>query len=635
VSGPEVSSIFVQDGHASLAMQVLWSLPERHFVVLHTVLVEFANHALQEDRRQPVITSAAQAVQAIKPEYRDVVILLALALEHQSEGHLCLPLSAVASAWQEDLQTRAGRGEDVSWGKVCTHAQVLELSHFAEQMFAKPSPFVFESHTHDTFLYTLRQYRQQERLQQLLSARLGSTVVQAALPADAVLVPIPDNADDRLKLAVQSQALAVQSSLGKALFVLSGGPGTGKTTTVFHLIRAWYRLAQTRRIGLAAPTGRAARRLKESLDGSAESFGKHGQLDAVDTACLDLMAGLEPKTVHRWVGRGRNSGLAIQNLELLIIDESSMLDTRLFSLVLEALPAGACLVLVGDWNQLPSVEDGAILSDLHRLSRHRLQHDWVVELSVSMRAGSAVLELPRLIIQQPSPPATELLALLARSQPPLSEALKREGGHWYPMSRRDEARTTVVNHMVKLFSGEQDLSPLSACAMLVPTREGFWGAATLNALCIQQFKSTSTHRQYAQTVRGHTVLSGMPVMILENDESLGIFNGDRGIISHRADGQLEFSMLAAGQVLRIPLELLPAFEPSFAMTIHKSQGSEFSTVCVCLDDDTAMCSRELLYTALTRAKTTWLLMASGQAFVRACSTTTIRHSGLVEALENY
>ncbi|MEB3199092.1 MAG: AAA family ATPase [Synechococcaceae cyanobacterium] len=395
------------------------------------------------------------------------------------------------------------------------------------------------------------------------------------------------------------QRLAVAALREHRLVLLEGGPGTGKTSTVRGLLEAVRRQRPAARIQLAAPTGKAAARLRSACDGLVP--------------CTTLHRLLESRGDR--FGRHRQRPL---ELDLLVVDEVSMLDQALLEALLEALPDPCQLVLVGDAAQLPPIAPGSVLQQLQEPAIRRQLGGAAIHLTRVYRNAGAIAavaaELRAMLDEEPEPlsrlrprlealgPADNLAWLEAEpgSLPaPLLERLRRQqrelaelAGRW---SAAAAAEATALE--TRLLAQRDRLLVLS------PRRPGRWGVDSLHGLLL----GAAAGRSAAEWP------SGTPVLCCRNLPDLGLANGDLGVLvgpeQERAGRRLLFAG-AEGQALRIhPAQLAGAVEPAFALTVHKAQGSEAEEVIVLLPGGEPRDPR-LLYTALTRARQRALLISA-------------------------
>ncbi|MEJ5359741.1 MAG: exodeoxyribonuclease V subunit alpha [Desulfobacterales bacterium] len=453
------------------------------------------------------------------------------------------------------------------------------------------------------------------------------------------------------------QKVAVAVCLLRRFAVITGGPGTGKTHTVGRLIAALRELdsGPPPRILLAAPTGKAAVRLKESLQQGGGGAAAEASPEAAGTA--------EVFTLHRLL-RPEGDGPRFRHhagnplaVDWMVVDEVSMVDLALMAKLLDALPPAARLVLVGDRDQLASVEAGSVLGDIcHGLSRsgfsppfaRRLEEileeavpvsasatvlsDCMVELRVSRRfaGGSAIARLGEAIREGR---AAEALEVLTR---------EKEGAvHWVgcdpPERERALGEWIQRGYGADFGRGEPAdlLEELSRFKVLCALRRGPAGVESLNPWIERRLERSG--RIGAHLTRRGAWYAGRPLLILRNDYRLRLFNGDLGIClphpAHPGEGFAVFFRDPAGGIRQVPPFLLPDHETVWAMTVHKSQGSEFDEVLLILPEhDSPVLSRELLYTALTRARRRLALVGSARIFQRAVNRPLRRSSGLRDAL---
>ena len=371
-----------------------------------------------------------------------------------------------------------------------------------------------------------------------------------------------------------AQRSAVEASLGTHLLVLTGGPGTGKTTTVRAIVQG--HAALDRRVALCAPTGRAAKRLSEA-------------------------AGIEAKTIHRlleWnpaTGHFNRNQRAPLEADLILVDEASMLDMRLASQLLAAIPRSATLVLVGDIDQLPPVGPGQPLRDLiaSRVCKTIRLHEVFrqAQQSAIVRGAHAVLEggMP-----EPTPSGT-----------------KGDGDLFLISATDPDTITERLVQALRRMSVSYGFDPLADVQVMTPMRRGPLGTIKLNELLQETFNPSKEQSAVPASFR-----RGDKVMQLRNDYDKEVYNGDLGEV-HRIEGGVTFVRFD-GREVQYKADELDAISLAYACTVHKVQGSEFPAAVIVLHNAHFMLlNRALLYTALTRAKKLVVLVGDPRAMARA------------------
>jgi len=415
------------------------------------------------------------------------------------------------------------------------------------------------------------------------------------------------------------QREAGRKAVQNGLTIISGGPGTGKTTTVVKILALLLDLSGTDlHIELAAPTGKAAMRMQESVQASLAGLRAS---DAVRNAMPQ-----QAKTLHRLLGVQRNSPKFRHNrnnplpCDVLIVDEASMVDLALMSKLVESLKPGGRLILLGDKDQLVSVESGAVLGDLMQgLPDNR------VELLRTFRFDDNIKRLAEAVNSGRPDEAWELLGDDAADNLAL-----------LPVSPVSYATGFYREYMaaVRNFGGvETDVPSLFALfqrfRVLCATRHGALGVDGMN-LGLELNLARSGF-----SCRSGEWYPGRPVLITRNDYTIDLYNGDIGLCLADADGKLKvwFEKGAGSFVAYSPFRL-PQCETVFAMTVHKSQGSEFGEVLVVLpaEEESPVLSRELLYTGITRARSRVVIAAQKKVFQAAVRRLTERSTGLVDML---
>jgi len=380
------------------------------------------------------------------------------------------------------------------------------------------------------------------------------------------------------------QDAAVARAGRTRLLILVGGPGTGKTTTLKRLLAAWNQARPGVRAVVTAPTGRAAAR-------AAEAFGA----DTVPTLTVHRLLGLRPG-----LGEPRHGPERPLAFDLVIVDEASMLDLRTAAALTAALPEGAALALVGDPGQLPSVEAGSVLSSL--LDRPEFASS-TVRLTRRYRLEERSRSLAAAFDLLASAPAADDVETL--------QALAREGRdfRWEITPDGDTGRRAVEVWGPRAAT----LATLNESILLSPVYDGPGGVRELGALAeraLGRVPGMAAH--------------GTPWLITRNLAQLGLANGDRGVLLQTNDG-LYFE---APGTRPWPFPMVAADgQPAWAVTVHKSQGSEFDRVVLALPPRDSFVSRELIYTGLTRAKSSAVLVASVEAVRAALARRMDRMSG--------
>ena len=548
-----------------------------------------------------------------------------------SDGHVCARLADVAASHAPPLAVEALRAALLASGIAGTPQAPGVL------------PFVVD----DERLYLHRYYDHERRLARRLFEASGPAV--APPPAARALLRelFPRRG------GVDWQQVAAALALRGRLAVISGGPGTGKTTTVVKLLACLLAAEPGARVALAAPTGKAAARMLDALRARA------GDLPAALRAALPT----EATTVHRLLGatpdgRFRHDARHPLAIDALVVDEASMLDLALAARLFDALPPGARIVLLGDKDQLAAVESGAVFAELS------------ADPALSPGCAAALAELcggvPAEAIRPPPADAAGLAdsvvwlrenhrfdassaigraaAAVNAGDAAATEACLRAPGdaslRWIDdgAARPERAALDAIEAGYAPYFDALRATPHDRAAVfaaferfrvLCAVREGPRGVDAVNALIEGRLRRTLEVAASASPW-----LAGRPVIVLRNDPVQKLYNGDVGIALPADDGRLLVWFADRDAGLRgIAPARLPRHETAFATTVHKAQGSEFDTALLLLPSQPSrVVTRELLYTAVTRAKSQAIVVASADAVVRAVATPTLRHSGLAARL---
>ncbi|WP_415846068.1 exodeoxyribonuclease V subunit alpha [Stutzerimonas zhaodongensis] len=577
----------------------------------------------------PLERAFIASLQRLEPETPDMVLLAAaLCCEALASGDVCLPLERLAGKrpWAE---------VDLSLPALATWRAQLEAS----PLIGAPgeyAPLILDGDR----LYLARYQAYEEQLaEQLLARAADAPVVDERQLSDSLARLFAFN-----QQSPDWQRLAAAQAVRRRLAVISGGPGTGKTTTVVRLLAALLEQPGGERlaIGLAAPTGKAAARMAEAIRNAKAELPVS---DAVKAALPD-----EARTLHRLLGsRGdspkvRHDAAKPLALDVLVVDEASMVDLALMAKLVAALPPKARLILLGDKDQLAAVEAGAVFAelcegrgfdtqaaaDLQRITgqnvpvdtpRSRLG-DAVVLLTHSHRfAGdSGIGELARRINAGDAKGTVALLqegrADLAWNETPSPAALIERLEQGYSPYLQ-AARQADPSAAFEAFNGFRALTA---------QREGAFGLTGINEALEARFK-----RRLGVPARERWY-PGRAVMVRQNDYALGLFNGDIGLCLKTEQGLRVFFEGDDGYRGFAPARL-PSHDSAFAMTVHKSQGSEFTEVLLALPEQPSpLLTRSLFYTGITRAKRKVEIWALPARLAEAVVTRAERAAGLAERL---
>ena len=475
------------------------------------------------------------------------------------------------------------------------------------------------------------------------------------------------------------QKIACAVALRGRFTVITGGPGTGKTHTAASLLALLVAMApgdHPLRFALAAPTGKAAARLKQSI-GAALSGLQERLGDVVPLRDLASSLGAAT-TLHSLLGarpdtrRFRHDAANPIDVDVLVVDEASMVHLEMMAALLDALPAGARIVLLGDRDQLASVEAGAVLGELCRdaekvrytpetarfvsalTGQHVVANDLdasgpalaqrIVMLRDSHRFGGAIGALARAVNAGDAEAAKELLSddrggpvrWVSSATPASIVELAVAGRVGAPGGYRSYLET--IGHRLRVDENADTdawarrvLSDLDRCRVLCAVREGDWGVVGLNIAIEKRLRIEGL------IAGGTEWYEGRPVIVTRNDRALGVYNGDIGIVLRPTpDAPALRAYFADGDAVRsVAVSRLADVETAFAMTVHKAQGSEFDhTVLVLPAEPGSVTSRELVYTGITRARSALTLVSkSTAALFDGIAQTARRSSGLHDLLQ--
>ena len=475
------------------------------------------------------------------------------------------------------------------------------------------------------------------------------------------------------KSAVNWQQFAAANAILNNISVISGGPGTGKTTTVFKILQTLidlhrYRESERYRpftILLAAPTGKAAARLSESILGQVQQLQERVQdapieIEEAVRAQLALIPSVG-QTLHRllvihpFTRKPRYNHFNPLNFDVLVVDEASMIDQQMLVQLIGALPAHGRVIFLGDKDQLASVEAGAIMHELcvsenysqahfSRLTallgfdaadREKLAQELVnsempafnylsfLKKSYRFRQDSALGKLATIVNNADEKKVVEqftsIMALMGAEEAlsPENQSLKytalpiEEMALKQLLSQAFKPYVTFIKEGQGIEFAEAAFKVFSKLGVLSARRTGENGAVALNELIRKTLFPYESHREF---------FHGLPIMITHNSVENNLFNGDIGLILRNETGQLRAYFEGVDSARVFSIHALPKFETAFAMTIHKSQGSEFQKILLFLGDEPSVfLTKELFYTGITRAKESVQIFANDAVIQAALS----------------
>ena len=535
----------------------------------------------------------------------DLRLLAAMALCAVRNSHSCLDLAAWSSrpAGYEDFLPSPLSPED--WLPVAErHPSAIS------QNASSTAPLILDKE--HKLLYLNRYRRYEESIANAIRSR--NTALATAAPFPQQLV---ENIRATCRYFTKPfeedrQQQAVATAVTSDFTIITGGPGTGKTTVLTVILALELQRNPECRITLCAPTGKAAARMKESI---ARELAADGSLSIADDAVRQSLAALVPQTLHAVLGISPETGIAYRNrqnpleTELVVVDECSMSSLELVHQLLDALPPTARLILLGDQNQLASVESGVVFAELCDCDSLQPHVCRLIENHRSKTNQPLCDFVDQMILEgqeQLSDTMDGMLQKLYNSQ---------DGNQFQTIrlrhdQKRHEALKLALKNLLETISTssidfhrwnspksvEEAFSYSLQFKILCAVREGDYGILTINSLMRDLLNMEAPYPD------------GLPLIVTQNDLVTGLRNGDVGVCFQ---GKVHFPVADGPQPFRAfaPVQL-PPHEDAFAMTIHKSQGSDYPVVLMVLPSlDNPIMTRELVYTGITRTKKSFFLIA--------------------------
>lgn len=577
----------------------------------------------------------------------EVLLAGALLTARLAEGSVCIDLERESgrALFRENSESSSRSGIEApeleKWIKNCQKSLCV----------GKPgdhTPLVLDPSNR---LYLQKYWKRETRLAKRLKDMAGKTAKTTIPDHDPVKVKrMMDRLFGDKGEGVSWQKVAALTALRQQLTIISGGPGTGKTTTVVNILQLLGNLYEDFHVALAAPTGKAASRLKESVRQKLETNGPgEGSPGDIPGRAFTLHKLLGARVDRSGFRHNADNPLPY---DLVVVDEASMVDLMLMARLVDALRDDTSLILVGDKDQLASVEAGAVLASICHHRENRFTGNYI---EMASKYG---IDIPIHFMEDGGGELTDHIVLLEKSY-----RFTKNSGIGNLASAILEGDTSRVIEILQ--SGEyEDVNLLEfersdqLANMLLKTTGSYFktinksidpGTAidrvkTGTILCVHRRGPLGTEHVNQLTERllrreGRIPITGKwyhgkPVIITRNDYSLGLRNGEIGLVLENEEGRLKVYFREDEETLRsINPYRLSHYETAYAVTVHKSQGSEFEDVTIVLPQlSSPVSTRELLYTAVTRARNRCVLVGSVDIIREAIASRAHRSSGLKERL---
>lgn len=557
---------------------------------------------------------------------QDIALGLCHLILSAKAGHLCVKIGdhgticpTVAQVWVQNSEVSFEESEQQSLSTMIVNglqnipSALITLISEDSGSLIPTTPLCRYGH----MIYLQRHWSFESQILKNIK-KLTSTPPKLALNIEKIAGSLTLLTANRSLLEDQSQAIlkACQSTIS----LITGGPGTGKTYTVAYLIRLfWENLNPEERlhceIALAAPTGKAASHLQKNVTRMVAGLGDFPTLTA--------------KTLHGLLGiRSINvdetdENTLILSADLIIVDESSMIDVRLMNRLLGSIKEGARLILVGDQYQLPAVEAGSLFADFIKLDRIPCTY-----LKTCLRTELLpMLEFAQTINSGNAEKAVDLLN--SNLHPCLSRLLLPQDINGFRNQLWEHLKPYFSLYFTKENHPENLLKNLNRFCLLSPLRKGPMGVDEINRYLWDKICSLCSKEGWLT----------VPIMIISNDYKQDLYNGEVGLLVRKlplGDHQEDYGIFYSkeeDEVRKIPVFLLPKYEYAYCLSVHKSQGSEFDHVILIMPEGSELFGREVFYTAVTRARKQLEIVGSDTVITNVIKQSGERLSGMIQRMD--
>lgn len=588
-----------------------------------------------------------------RDEINALYILAAVTLAVTSESHSCLDISAwicqMIEKYRLLLIEKPIKASEFNytpellceeldrWKKICIEMKTDAISD-GEDCNAQSAPLVLR---HNVFsrVYLNRFYRYELNIARCIRERVDKSGEKSDIDIQKIHEASSNFHNREFEKDMQQQA--VYNALRSNFTIVTGGPGRGKTTVLTDILAMELEGRPDMKIALCAPTGKAAARMKQSIEKALVDDNVKLNEDMFSMEIRRKLKDLRPQTVHRLIGIFLDTDCPKFNasntldFDLVAVDECSMLSLQMFSQLLSAMKTETKLILLGDENQLESVDSGKVLAELCNCQLLKTKENPVIVNRLvenfRSRENPALCQYTDEIVKEPPNPDVDGLFCGTDPRFKAIEIAEKE--------RDKQLRAVVANALfeagilkekpTKEKSRDLDntwkradnvlqaLENIETFKILCPLREGNYGVSKLNAIVSELL---GMNGEYA---------TGVPIMITQNDKVTGLSNGDLGVCFRNKVYFYVLKSDGTSDALGFNPAQLPPNERAFAMTIHKSQGSDYKHLFMCLpEQDNPVLTRELVYTGITRAKKTFTMIASRRILEKVQKRACERWSGL-------
>ncbi|WKC80003.1 exodeoxyribonuclease V subunit alpha [Borreliella tanukii] len=552
----------------------------------------------------------------------DIVIFLIFLFNYFDKGHLRADINLLAKDIQNTItfakenleETNKGYNKLIkmlkdleTFGNLETIQNIISLLKKSNILmeFNKlkiTTPLILEN---NIYIYTQKNYREEEELIKQIIKRLENHKSELN---DNEIQNIISNLNT--KNLNKEQITSVKKALKSNFFLLSGGPGTGKTTTINYILKAINKTLNNKKklVAITAPTGKASLRLQTSIDYSFKNL---------EIECNTIQKLLGIKFINKKNLYDEENQL---NFDVIIIDEASMVDAYTFLKLLKATPMTTKLIMVGDKNQLPSVNEGNVYSSL--LGIKKINIDNVEDLKENFRSNKEINLLSKAIYKEDSSLICKYINNNKNIQLKEIEKINFKKDLIEYINNLYEKIPTFDLKLLQESKIETILETLLENIILSSKNFGKFGTKTLNEIIKTYLKKT--YGNY----------TGQIIMITKTDYKNKLFNGERGIIFTENSKFYALFQRKEEKYKKINLDLLTNYEFSFATTIHKSQGSEYKHIKVILENNPFL-TKELMYTAITRAKDSLEIISNKETILKLSKKSSERDSKILEHLNSF